>query len=263
MLQTSSSCIVNYRRSALTLLISTLLIALFALPALAGGWAVVTVDNLPRSLHAGTPITLGFIVRQHGVHLVNLKNVYLTAHNPASGQTLKFSAQQQAEEGHYGVEVNLPTAGLWEWKIQPDWFPESRLVPIAVYAPKITSESSLQRALLPWILLLRRPEGASRLPTVAATLSTETSSNGDSVTAESDYGRALFQAKGCNSCHLHAKAFDDWSTESGPNLTNYAAAPEYLRIWLKNPIAIKPKTFMPNLGLKEEEIHALVAFLNQ
>jgi len=35
-------------------------------PALAGGWAVVTLDTLPAAPRAGQTLSLGFMVRQHG-----------------------------------------------------------------------------------------------------------------------------------------------------------------------------------------------------
>ena len=46
------------------------LLGLMLVPVLAfrfGGWAVVTVDDLPEYLVAGKPVTLSFVVRQHGV----------------------------------------------------------------------------------------------------------------------------------------------------------------------------------------------------
>jgi cytochrome c1 len=48
----------------------------------------------------------------------------------------------------------------------------------------------------------------------------------------------------------------------GPNLTNIKASPEYLRIWLKDPQSAKSNAQMPNLGLGEAEIEALIAFIN-
>ena len=48
------------------LMVPTLL-SLPALAWLAGGWAVVTVEQLPDYVEAGKPLTLTFMVRQHGV----------------------------------------------------------------------------------------------------------------------------------------------------------------------------------------------------
>lgn len=89
-------------------------------------------------------------------------------------------------------------------------------------------------------------------------------------------GRTLFSLKGCATCHRHdgltaARLTQDGQvvpvSQSGvgvsgaPNLTHYQPDPEFIRTWLKDPQALRPGTRMPNLGLKESEIEALLAFL--
>lgn len=82
------------------------------------------------------------------------------------------------------------------------------------------------------------------------------------------YGQALFAAKGCAQCHAHAAIIDSgmfadaYGANGAPNLTTYKAAPEFLRAWLKDPAAVRPGTAMPTLGLSDDEIAALIAFLN-
>jgi cytochrome c2 len=81
--------------------------------------------------------------------------------------------------------------------------------------------------------------------------------------AEIAYGKALFSAKGCVSCHHHAAiAGSGTFGEGNPDLTTNRWSVDYLRIWLQNPVAVKPNTYMPNLGLKRDEIEALIAFLS-
>jgi cytochrome c2 len=78
-------------------------------------------------------------------------------------------------------------------------------------------------------------------------------------------GETLFVAKGCVQCHRNDRVERDlvvFSTEMGPDLTNYQASAEYLRVWLKDPQTAKPQTQMPNLGLSEVEMEALIAFLS-
>lgn len=76
------------------------------------------------------------------------------------------------------------------------------------------------------------------------------------------YGRALFAAKGCVTCHYHAALPDSGAISMGaPNLTRYQVNPEFLRAWLRDPSALRPGTAMPTLGLKDGEIAALIAFL--
>jgi cytochrome c2 len=79
-----------------------------------------------------------------------------------------------------------------------------------------------------------------------------------------EVGRQLFIAKGCMVCHSHSETntVREIFVDSGPNLTNIKASPEYLRLWLKDPKSAKSTAQMPNLGLNEAEIEALIAFIN-
>lgn len=78
-------------------------------------------------------------------------------------------------------------------------------------------------------------------------------------------GQALFRAKGCVTCHAHAAAppGPGIGVHIGPDLTGYRGSPEFLRRWLKDPPAVNPRTQMPNLGLRDDEIETLIAFLLQ
>ncbi|MCE7986339.1 MAG: hypothetical protein DYG89_34630 [Caldilinea sp. CFX5] len=280
------------RRTIAILLINSILLFL-ATPLFAGGWAVVTVDELPQSLHAGETKTLGFTIRQHGRHPVNVEDVYVRAIDPTSDAALTFPARQEGDAGHYAVDILLPTAGLWEWEIQPGWFPPVTMAPMPVLAQTtmVHATGTATTALagwLPWFftalgaMLLSSaalsPRFASRrlrlitggvgllvvvggLGWAALVMRLPTTLAAQPV-ATDDYGRALFMAKGCNSCHLHEQARNAWTTEMGPNLTHYQNTVEYLHAWLKDPQAIKPNTEMPNLGLKPNEIDALAVFLS-
>ena len=65
-------------------------------------------------------------------------------------------------------------------------------------------------------------------------------------------------------CHPHS-AFNRETMDifwgDAPNLSNYQGTAEFLRTWLKDPRAIRTDAEMPNLGLKETEIEALITFL--
>jgi len=84
-----------------------------------------------------------------------------------------------------------------------------------------------------------------------------------------EMGWALFVAKGCVTCHFHARVeYAGVRVGVGPDLTGVGRpgsrvppSPGYLRAWLKNPPAIRPETQMPNLGLSDQEIDYLLAFL--
>jgi|RhiMetdeSRZDD1v2_1073273.scaffolds.fasta_scaffold518356_1 cytochrome c2 len=105
----------------------------------------------------------------------------------------------------------------------------------------------------------------SALPGRAATPAATTHSPTAAVTsADADYGRALFSAKGCVTCHHHGAipGSGQLGGSDVPDLTNYTANADFLRTWLKDPRAIRPNTWMPNLELKQDEIEALIAFLS-
>lgn len=81
-------------------------------------------------------------------------------------------------------------------------------------------------------------------------------------------GQALFTAKGCVGCHSMYPALP----LIGPNLhhigsRSYVAAgtlkntDENLAKWIKNPQAWKQGVLMPNLGLTDDEVQAVVAYL--
>ncbi|MBP6015319.1 MAG: c-type cytochrome [Candidatus Promineofilum sp.] len=91
-------------------------------------------------------------------------------------------------------------------------------------------------------------------------------------------GRTLFAIKGCASCHRHdgltgerlthngrvmSESESIASTTGAPDLTRYEPDPDFVRAWLRDPGAVRPGTGMPNLGLSEEEIEALLAFLEE
>ena len=106
-----------------------LLLILLALPvgaALAGGWAVVSLDNPPGEIHAGQPWTMGFTVLQHGqtpVHRLDATTPVeplLVATNTADGRRVEVDAQPTEEVGHFVVEVTFPSDGTWEWIIYPN-----------------------------------------------------------------------------------------------------------------------------------------------
>ena len=84
------------------------------------------------------------------------------------------------------------------------------------------------------------------------------------ASADANYGRALFSAKGCVTCHHHGAipGSGQLGGSDVPDLTNYTVNADFLRTWLKDPRAVRPNTWMPNLELKQDEIEALIVFLS-
>lgn len=116
-----------------------LAVMLAAVPVvLAGGWATVTLDELPGDVHAGEPFTLGFMVLQHGITPVHdlgdgypVEPLIITT-NPTTGERVEVIAKPTAELGHFAVEMTLPSPGDWVWSITPRPFAEQELEPLTV-----------------------------------------------------------------------------------------------------------------------------------
>ena len=74
-----------------------------------------------------------------------------------------------------------------------------------------------------------------------------------------DAGKELFQSYDCLACHRIGKT----GRFVGPNLTwlGIRKTSEWETVWLRDPNAYKPGTFMPNFHLGEKEIEALTTYL--
>ena len=208
------------------LLPAALLFPAFGPSAPRGGWAVITVEDLPAHLTVGQPTNLRFTVRQHGFTLLGDLRPRIEAVMGSTRATV--GAPVGTATGGYTANLTVPKAGEWTVTIHSGFGPSRvTLVPIrAVDA------------------------GASAVPAIP----------------QRERGRSLFVAKGCVTCHVHEEAKADLSVAVGPALTGRRYPAEYLARFLANPasaVAERPNAAkMPNLGLKEREIAALVTFLN-
>src|SRR5688572_22466504 len=54
-------------KSSISAGLALLLALILTIPVFSGGWAVITLDELPTDVVAGEPLTIGFTVRQHGI----------------------------------------------------------------------------------------------------------------------------------------------------------------------------------------------------
>jgi mono/diheme cytochrome c family protein len=208
-----------------SLVILCLLLAAFVASAVqAGGWAVITVEELPNHLVAGQPVYLTFSVRQHGFHqLTNLTpSVYAV-----KGQA-KATATITKEGTTYRAKLTVPQPGDWTITIKSS-FLNSDITLLPITALKSESES---------------------IPTYS----------------QSERGRRLYVAKGCVACHQHDGAGSKALYPFAPNLTDKHYNDAHLARLLADPqkeIKYQSSTAkMPNLNLKQQEITALVAFLN-
>jgi len=87
-------------------------IALLALLMLNfGGWAVITVEDLPDQIAVGQPVTLDFTVRQHGHTL--LSNLTPRVMAEAGPDRVSGAVQAGPSTGRYRASLTLPHAGAW------------------------------------------------------------------------------------------------------------------------------------------------------
>lgn len=282
-----------------------LLSFVFAIPVFAGGWAVITLDELPTEVVAGEPVNIGFTILQHGRTPLSDQHPTITA-NLYKEEEFVVSAKSDGKPGHYTATLTFPREGDWRWSIQA--FTMDQPMPTLKVAaslagtasePVVKSEPVSASLSALWIvrglafvtafagivIAFRRRSRLAVALTVAALavgaasfitgsavpeveaqskLSSETSM--DSSISQVELGEQLFVAKGCITCHVNNKvsnASEYWTIEMGAtNLTTFTASPEALRLRLKDPASVKSDTKMPNLGLKETEIEALIAFIN-
>ena len=194
-----------------------------------GGWAVVTVQDLPEHFVAGRPYTIEFKIRQHGRHLLNdlEPELIVSTSAPRFGGLLDGANKQRIRatarpgQGTYAATFTAPPAG-------------------------------------PLYLTVKSGFGASNLrlypaPVIAAGATPPAMSL-------SDRGRVLFVAKGCNACHTNADLVDrpdNQEIKAGPELGGHRLARDYVIQKMKNPAS----QTMPDLGLSDAEIAAIATFL--
>ena len=270
-----------------------------AIPALAGGWAAITLEELPASVTMGEPVHVRFTVRQHGRTLMVGLTPTLHARNAESGEAVSQAATAVPDQpGVYETSLTFPSAGTWEWSIQaftmdqpmPDLTvrlssPLSNEIPVqpspipiaagvtglvvAVAAATIVIRRQMRWALA--LVILGLLVGGAGFASAASRQSKELrqpkglAAVPDQPESLVETGQAIFVAKGCVTCHTNNKVdqkYYEFDGNIGPNLTSYSASPEFLRLWLKDPASVRPNAGMPNLELDDTEIEALIAFLN-
>jgi mono/diheme cytochrome c family protein len=195
-----------------------------------GGWAVISVDELPDHLQVGSPTQISFMVRQHGVEPMPGLHPTIEARTGGmiGGTTVEAKAVPGKKRGQYTAALTIPKSGEW----------------------KITVNSGFG------------PSRVTLLPMQALDANVKVA-----ALSEPERGKRLFVAKGCVTCHVDAKSGVDGGMASsyGPNLTEKKFDGGYLAQWLANP-AIRPPTKadarMPNPELTQKEIGSLVAFIN-
>ena len=87
----------------------TILLAVAAVEA--GGWAVITLTEVPERLVSGEPVTLTYAVRQHGRSLLGGLDGRIEARQ--GSQVIVAKARELRDTGHYSAMLTVPHAGPW------------------------------------------------------------------------------------------------------------------------------------------------------
>lgn len=206
-----------------TLLLAILLPALWAF---VGGWAVVSVEDPPEYGVVGTPLTMTFVVRQHGVE--PLKDLRPEVEARLGGQEVRAAAKA-AKDGQYVASLTLPEPGNWSVTIRSG-FGNSKLT----------------------LLPLRVIPRGSTAPAPLAGIE-----RGRLLFAAKG-------CVGCHVRNELGGGED--SPNFGPDLTGKRFEADFLSRWLSNPASMGPPRYgkgpMPDPRLKPSEITALSSYLN-
>lgn len=128
-----------FGRPIRALALAVALLAALAPTAMAGGWAVTTLDAVPAGVRAAQSLSIGFTIRQHGVTPVRAEayggQVAIRIRADMAGPPVTFPARADGAVGHYLAEVRFPSAGLWTWEVEQGPFAPQPLGTVTVEGP--------------------------------------------------------------------------------------------------------------------------------
>jgi len=130
---------------AVSAFIAVLALSLLATPALAGGWAVTTFDDLPGQFVSGQEYNLGYTIRQHGETPIAVDKTEIVA-VAVSGRTLSFPGTSQGPVGHYVATVFFPAGGTYSWQVTQGGFAPQDLGALTVVAAAGTATDDKKAA---------------------------------------------------------------------------------------------------------------------
>ena len=109
----------THLRPAIAGIVLTAALVALSAPALAGGSAVVRLDEPPGDVLVATPWRFGFIVLQHDVTPNSDVTPVVRALHKETGEEVTATGRQEGAVGHFVAEVTFPLAGEWKWSIEP------------------------------------------------------------------------------------------------------------------------------------------------
>jgi len=216
-----------------------------AAPAMRGGWAVLTVHDLPESVVAGERVTLTFSLRQHGEEMLAGREPTLQLRSGGLlGSRQRVAAERTRQPGVYRATFAVPDGEKLMVRVDTDfhgWHVD--LWPIAVRASAAASNVSLASG-----------GHASEAP-------------------GQERGRALFIAKGCVGCHTNnddAQLEDYPQMRVGPELGGRSFPVDFLVRKMTDAASLRPEqprfgariAVMPQLEVSADEARAIAGYLN-
>ena len=235
-----------FSRTRIALGLVLLASLILTVPVFAGGWAVITLDELPTNVVAGEPLTVGFTVLQHGKTPMDGLEPTITA-NLYKEQEFVVNAEPDGKPGHYTATLTFPKEGEWRWFINA--FSMNQIMPMLnVSAPvggvanqPVAKVEPVSASISPLLIVRLSALGIglaglvfafqrkSRLAMVVTALcllvgpgtfvtepavsevEAQSKSSFEEVGSESsisdvELGRQLFIVKGCITCHVDDKA---------------------------------------------------------
>lgn len=109
--------------------------------AVAGGWAVTTLDELPlKGYEVGRTYRIGYTVKLHGtwpIDLVPMGGTRVVADRlDVKELPLAFEGRPDGPLGHYVAEVRFPTAGEWDLRVSQGPWPTQPIGRVVAFAPQ-------------------------------------------------------------------------------------------------------------------------------
>jgi hypothetical protein len=120
-------------------------------PAMAGGWAIGSLDSIPVAT-VGQTTDIGFTILQHGIHPADIHDdVGIEIRHPDGSDTF-FPAVSDGTPGRYIATVTFPeSSGSYPWSIRMGWFGPHELGTLDV-RPAEAASASL-RPTIQWLAL--------------------------------------------------------------------------------------------------------------
>ena len=191
-----------------------------------GGWAVVSLEDVPEYFVVGKPLVLNFQVRQHGHNELEGLKPEISARLGSS--VMRGRAWETPKAGTYRASLTVPQTGDWQITIESGFGPsKGTLLPLRAV-------DSTQK-----VAALNAADRGKQLFAAKGCVTCHVHRAVDVAGMLKDFG---------------------------PELSDKRFPPEYLERFLANPSIKAPtppkNAQMPNPQLRKPEIVSLIAFIN-